>query len=329
MSSDYLSQIGNAMATFKRAQDRSQSDYHELLDRMSREPNTIIVVRLQALKDGKSVGELELLRAPGQLQWLTVGMLHCEGTRQYRPEDGSLLDLSDTASGQDHTPLPDPPPGMRFVMDAVFWTTIEDAKVIVRNPDGMQLDPTAKAVNGGIPWCFIVGEDGNKKTCLWGTSLLGTGEKRRNFAWLLTVLLYVYGKAVMRRVKVTVTDGDDKIYEPIDDAIAAGQLGGLRARCLFHLFFQWYLKCILPGASEAERSVHERVRVTITIVANDADDDKGEVEEAFSKIFEFLAELDSTGQYSGERIETMRQKLQVLKVLDHPTATNLLLCSKR
>jgi hypothetical protein len=47
------------------------------------------------------------------------------------------------------------------------------------------------------------------------------------------------------------------------------------------------------------------------------------VEEAFSKIFEFLAVMDSKGDYSRERIETMRQKLGNLKVPDPKSQTSL------
>ena len=59
-----------------------------------------------------------------------------------------------------------------------------------------------------------------------------TGELTLTFAWLLLALSQVYGSVVMQAVALTTSDGDEKIYKPIDSAIKTKVLGGRRARCI-------------------------------------------------------------------------------------------------
>jgi len=114
----------------------------------------------------------------------------------------------------------------------MWWTTLTEIKLIRRFPEMLEIDPTFKTNKHNWPWCFLVGCNSDKKTLLWGSALLGTGELTLTFAWLLLGLSQVYGSVVMQAVALTTSDGDEKIYKPIDSAIKTKVLGGRRARCI-------------------------------------------------------------------------------------------------
>src|ERR1019366_8674446 len=141
-----------------------------------------------------------------------------------------------------------------------IWTTLYEAQQAIRYPELLQIDPTGGTNNLSVPVLLLCGADGNNHTFLWGTVFLAEGELKVGFAWVLRAVTRMYGVDVTRRIRLTISDGDDKICESIENAISAGEWGGRRGRCFWHLFYQEYTKYALVGADEAEKAnLHEPI----------------------------------------------------------------------
>ena len=122
--------------------------------------------------------------------------------------------------------LPCPPDDHHFALVNLYWVPMDQALAIRRTPLGLIIDPTAKTNGLGFPLANAVSFDSNDKTILWGFCLLGEGECKSAFRFLLNVLLCVYGLFVMTAVPLTTTDGDSNLYGPVYECISCGYLGG-------------------------------------------------------------------------------------------------------
>jgi hypothetical protein len=135
----------------------------------------------------------------------------------------------------DECKFPEAPPGLAWRLNHLLWTSVKEWRVVRRYPDLLELDPTSKTNGKNLVWVFIVGCNSNGETCVWAAVLLGTGELKANFRFILYALVNIYGSKVMRAVALPSSDGDSKITDPIDEFIASGMLGGNRCRCFWHV----------------------------------------------------------------------------------------------
>ena len=200
--------------------------------------------------------------------------------------------------------LPEPPLNTTFKLDNIMWTTKQEIKFIRRFPDHLQLDATAKTNRRNLPFIFLVGMDSNKLTILWGSSIFGKGELTKNFRWLIDVALYnIYGKFIMSAVALTVTDGDKKIFEPVEEAIKCGKLGGKRASCFWHEVTRYYTIKIQPGADEDEKTnIHLPVRRALNDFRLNTESEC-EIKEIFTKIRAHLLSCSELYPSAATRIQ--------------------------
>jgi hypothetical protein len=130
---------------------------------------------------------------------------------------------------------------------------MDQALAIRRTPLGLIIDPTAKTNGLGFPLANAVSFDSNDKTILWGFCLLGEGECKSAFRFLLNVLLCVYGLFVMTAVPLTTTDGDSNLYGPVDECISCNHLGGATYIMINHLYL---LPILLASVTSVFLHIH-------------------------------------------------------------------------
>ena len=141
-----------------------------------------------------------------------------------------------------------------FVLLCVMWTTWLEIELIRRFPECLELDDTASSNSKGYPWGFVVGQDSNKKTILWGSAIFCIGVKRVTYTWLLTVALPgIYGSRLLQEVAIISSDGAELIHRSIDDAQNLGIVGGKRSRDFWHQGPHTYTKNVMAGASKEEK----------------------------------------------------------------------------
>src|ERR1019366_3424494 len=108
----------------------------------------------------------------------------------------SLFDFHNLPS--EVTQLPLPPSGHAFKLDSLVWTTWTDVRQARRFPEIFQFDPTGGTNNRTVPCVLLCGQDGNNKTFLWATALLGSGELKENFAWVFFAISKIMGNVTKR-----------------------------------------------------------------------------------------------------------------------------------
>jgi len=110
----------------------------------------------------------------------------------------------------------------------------------------------------------------------------------------------------MQKVRVTITDGDDKLIKVVDDLLENKRLGGVRGRCYFHAFTQpWFEHCRLLrtyGGTQAE-----------------VEADLAFFQQACRAVFGVACRAESKQEALGalkEIVENMRKKCRATSVLN-------------
>jgi hypothetical protein len=213
--------------------------------------------------------------------------------------------------------LPNPPAGCVFKFNSLFWVSIEEALVIRRYPWLLQIDPTAKTNRRNIPFVPCVGADGNWQTACWGNSLLGEGERNIGFTWILSAIQIVHGQVVYQAIALIGSDGDEKIIQSIDTAIANGELQGKRNRCLWHLHEQKYANEVEAHASKEEKEgVHTPVKHTISTISTLAETLE-DIEQAFDSIRSHLNQYQIEHLFQAQRISVSQEHCNMLQSIKH------------
>jgi len=187
--------------------------------------------------------------------------------------------------------LPSAPRDCTFQLKLLLWNTLSEIEVVRRFPDHMGIDPTFKTNGRSFPWVFIVGQDANGKTVLWGSSILGDGELPENFVWLVYVGLgSIYGDKIMLAVALSTSDGDAKIYNPIRSLIDQGKLGGTLARCFWHGVTKPY-SSVLAGAPEEEKKLHLPIQRAMSVALRKCTESATEVKEVFQACSKYISRM--------------------------------------
>jgi hypothetical protein len=108
----------------------------------------------------------------------------------------------------------------------------------------------------------------------WGSAFL-LGETHVLFLWLLWAVCFAHGLSTMRMVRLMSSDGAENLYKAIDafQDSSTGVISGGRARCFWHLFYQFYLKTVSSGGASSEDGFHDVITATVRTVIKKSESD--------------------------------------------------------
>jgi hypothetical protein len=324
-------QVLAAVAKYNDTQD-SKNDSHHLIQTLLSDSATISVVHFSVVSevDGSSIGSVNVVRVPGMTQCVPMenDVLHqtLRDVGDFDPNWTCALDYSAGQSSDVKTAMPQAPIGFRLQFQCAVWVSTIDAFMIRRFPELLQIDATAKTNNRGVPTVYATGVDGNWQTILWGTSVLGLGEKTLCFRWLLSALSTIHGPSCQRNC-LAISDGADVIIKPIAEARTSGVLGGDQGICSWHMIDHTYQNKVSCGADKAEKvHFHEPIVRTMYIIAHGSRDE-AEALEGIQAVLVFIDAAITESKFDNSRMLKARQLVVAAKVeLDPAFCLSVCLC---
>ena len=128
------------------------------------------------------------------------------------------------------------------VMVGAAWMRREDLLKFLRFPEVLFIDATHKSNNEGRPLLLICGRDSNGKVFVV-LRILMPNETASFYRWVfLDLLPSMLGKDNLKRVVLTLTDGDAQEFNAVDEAIFRYINKTLRGRCMQHILEKSYEK---------------------------------------------------------------------------------------
>ncbi len=125
-------------------------------------------------------------------------------------------------------------PGGKILL-AVAWTTVDEQRLFNCFPEVICADVTLKTNSERRPLFVFAGKDSNFQTFTAFRAFLPS-ECRWVFNWLWnTVIREFFPSSALERVRLVITDGDENIYGPLENAIARRILPNCFATlCVWH-----------------------------------------------------------------------------------------------